>query len=78
MKWKEEVSKAFTTTIAGATRTVTTPNPIFMRQADVKVFVNGAYAVQGKDYKEVSPYSVEFTEPLEPLDNVTFHYLKMW
>lgn len=78
MKWNEAYTKVFTTTVAGATKTVSTPYRFHMGQGDVQVFVNGVYAPLGKEYKEVSPYSIEFFDPLEANDNVTFHYQKMW
>lgn len=78
MKWKEQQTNVFTTKIAGSTKTVSTPNRFHMGQGDVTIYVNGIYAVRGTDYKEVSPYSIEFVEPLDAGDTVVFHYQKLW
>lgn len=78
MKWNEPYVKVETVTITSPTTIVTTPRRYYPGMGDLVVYVNGAYAVPGKDYKELTPYSIQFLEDLEVEDTVVFHYQKLW
>lgn len=77
-KWNEAYVHVEAVEIASVQRIVTTPRRYHPDSGDLIVFYNGYYAVKGQDYKEVSPYSIEFLYDLEAEDKVVFHYQKLW
>lgn len=77
-EWKEPYVSVETVTMTATGKTVTLPRRYFPGMGDLVIYVNGMYAVPGKDYVETTPFSVEFTENLEPGDVVTGHYQKLW
>lgn len=79
MEWKEPYIHVEPMTIATAgQKVVTTPHRYYPGQGDLTVYYNGMYAVKGIDYKEITPYSIEFLFALEKDDTVVFHYQKLW
>jgi hypothetical protein len=78
MKWNESYVHVETVEIVSPLKVVTAPRRYHPGQGDLTIYLNGAYAVRGKDYKEVTPYSIEFLYELEPEDKVVFHYQKLW
>lgn len=79
MAWNEPYIHVENVTVsASGQRVVTTPHRYHPGQGDLVVYYNGLYAVKGIDYKEITPYSIEFLEGLEINDTVVFHYQKLW
>ena len=79
MEWNEPYTHTETATVgSNGQRVVTTSRRYHPGQGDLVVYYNGFYAVKGKDYKEITPYSIEFLEDLEKDDTVVFHYQKLW
>lgn len=78
MEWKEPYVKVEPVEITSPTRVVTAPRRYHPGQGDLVVYYNGMYAVPGKDYKEITPFSIEFLYELEVDDKVVFHYQKLW
>ena len=78
MAWNEAYVKVETVEIAATTRIVTAPRRYHPGSGDLIIYLNGMYAVPGKDYKEITPFSVEFLYELVADDNVVFHYQKLW
>lgn len=78
MSWNEPYVHTETVTITGIQRIVTTPRRYHPGTGDLIIYLNGFYAVKGKDYKEITPYSIEFLEDLGTDDTVVFHYQKLW
>lgn len=78
MQWNEPYVHVETVDIMSVRRSITLPKRYMPGQGDLIVFYNGVYAIKGKDYDEISPFSVEFKYDLEPEDTVVFHYQKLW
>jgi hypothetical protein len=78
LQWKEPYVHVETKEITSKTRTITLQRKYHPGQGDLVVYYNGMYAVIGKDYTELSPYTVEFLYDLQPGDTVVFHYQKLW
>jgi hypothetical protein len=77
-EWKEPYVAVEPITITSKTRVVNLPRRYHPGQGDLVIYYNGMYAVPGYDYNELTPFSIEFTYDLEPLDTVVAHYQKLW
>jgi hypothetical protein len=78
MEWKEPYVKAETVEITSITNIVTAPRRYHPGQGDLIIYLNGFYAILGKDYNEITPYTIQFLYDLEINDVVVFHYQKLW
>lgn len=79
MEWNEPYVHTETVTINNPNqRIVTTPKRYHVGSGDLIIYYNGFYAIKNKDYKEITPYSIEFLYDLEVGDTVVFHYQKLW
>lgn len=78
MSWNEPYKISNSVDIMGVQRVVTTPSRYMPGQGDLTVYYNGLYAIQGKDYVELTPYSIEFLYDVEEGDTVVFHHQKLW
>lgn len=78
MEWNEPYVKVEPILVTSPTKIITSPRRYYPGMGDLVVFLNGFYAVPGKDYKELTPYSIEFLYNLEVDDTVVFHYQKLW
>ncbi len=78
MKWNEPYVDIKVAEVNEPQRIVTTPRRYHVGSGDLTVYYNGSYAVKGKDYEEISPYSIGFLYDLEPGDKIIFHYQKLW
>lgn len=76
--WNESYVDVRPRDITEKTRLITLDRPYHPGQGDLIVFYNGGYAVRGKDYNELSPYTLEFLFDLEPPDTLVLHYQKLW
>jgi hypothetical protein len=78
MAWNEPYVKTETVKITAPTAIVTTPTKYHPGLGDLVVYLNGSYMIKGKEYTELTPYSIQFIEDLEQGDTVVFHYQKLW
>lgn len=79
MTWNESYANGQAVTIsADGMKTVTSPLRYTPGAGDLSVYYNGLYAVLGGDYKEISPFTIEFNYPLKKDDVVVFHIQKLW
>lgn len=77
-EWKEPYVAVHHVTVTTTTKSVMLPRQYHPGQGDLVVYVNGLYAVPGPDYRETTPFSIEFTEDLSPGDVIVAHYQKLW
>lgn len=77
-EWKEPYVAVETVTITAATKSVTLPRRYHPGQGDLVIYLNGFYVIPGAEYKETTPFSIEFTEELTKDDVVIAHYQKLW
>lgn len=78
LEWNEPYAHSEPMMISSRQRVVTSPHRFYPGSGDLTVYYNGLYAVLGVDYKEITPYSIEFLYDLEIDDTVVFHYQKLW
>ena len=80
MQWNEAYSKMETVEISAPTRMVTLPRRYTPGMGDLTVYLNGVLAVRDKQYKELTPFSIEWidTDELDVDDVVSLHYQKFW
>lgn len=78
MAWEEPYAKIEHVIVQQTTRTITFPRRYDIGMGDLTVYVNGMLAVRDVDYKEVTPFSIEFSEELHESDVVAGHFLKFW
>jgi hypothetical protein len=76
--WNEPFVETETVKITAAVRVISFPRRYHPGQGDLWVFLNGMFAVKDVDYREVTPYSIEFTEDLSPEDVVVGQFQRMW
>lgn len=78
MKWNEPYTHAEPIVISSPKKILTFPRKYNVGLGDLVVFLNGFYVTKEFEYKELTPYSIEFEDELEAGDIVTLHYHKLW
>lgn len=77
-KWNEPYVQVETVTIVDPTKSVTFTNRYHPGSGDLVVYLNGLYATKDYEYAETTPFSIEFTEDLQPGDVIVAHRQKLW